>query len=129
MFKIIIFLAAATAILVFSAINSAPDDNLHISFLDVGQGDAILIQKGNNQVLIDGGPGGLAVSLALSEKMPFWDRTIEMVILTHPTMTICPDGGVLKRYQVVRCDYGFGKLPALYDEWLALIGRKTFLIP
>ena len=127
MFKIIIFLAAATAILVFSAINSAPDDNLHISFLDVGQGDAILIQKGNNQVLIDGGPGGQAVSLALSEKMPFWDRTIEMVILTHPHDDhLAGLVEVLKRYQVgqvLATDSG-SCLP-LYDEWLALIGEKN----
>ena len=127
MFKIIIFLAAATAILVFSAINSAPDDNLHISFLDVGQGDAILIQKENNQVLIDGGPGGQAVSLALSEKMPFWDRTIEMVILTHPHDDhLAGLVEVLKRYQVgqvLATDPG-SCLP-LYDEWLALIGEKN----
>ncbi|GAI46001.1 unnamed protein product, partial [marine sediment metagenome] len=44
------------AILVSVAAATMPDDNLHVSFLDVGQGDAILIQKGNQQVLVDGGP-------------------------------------------------------------------------
>jgi competence protein ComEC len=126
-FKIIIFLAAATGILVFSAVNTAPDDNLHVSFLDVGQGDAVLIQKGNTQVLIDGGPGGQALTLALSEKIPFWDRTIDMVVLTHPHgdhLTGLVE--VLKRYQVgevMATDSG-SYLP-LYDEWLAIIDEKN----
>jgi competence protein ComEC len=55
-----------------------PDDNLHISFLDVGEGDAILIQRGDQQVLVDGGPSPQAIGLGLSQKMPFWDRTIDL---------------------------------------------------
>src|SRR4030042_1453602 len=45
------------AILVWSAALTMPDDKLHVSFLDVGQGDAILIQTPDGQdILIDGGP-------------------------------------------------------------------------
>jgi len=35
--------------------------DLKVIFLDVGQGDAILISRGFNQILIDGGPSGQAL--------------------------------------------------------------------
>jgi competence protein ComEC len=54
-----------------------------VFFLDVGQGDSILIQKGNIQVLIDGGEN-LSVLYGLGEYMPFGDMEIELVVLTHP---------------------------------------------
>ncbi len=125
-FKLILSLILITGILSFSAIHSAPDDNLHVSFLDIGQGDAILIQKGNTQVLVDGGPGSQAVNLALSEKMPFWDRTIELVILTHPHddhLTGLVE--VLKRYEVkqILTTETASALP-VYDEWQRLIDEK-----
>ncbi len=55
-----------------------------VIFLDVGQGDAILITQGGNQVLIDGGRSGRTLLAELSRYVPFWDRTIETVIMTHP---------------------------------------------
>ena len=73
----------AAAILASLAAANVPDDNLHITFLDVGQGDAILIQKGNQQVLIDGGPNPQAISLELGKKLPFWDRTIDLIVLSQ----------------------------------------------
>ncbi len=125
--KIIVFLFVITGILGFSAVNAAPDDNLHVIFMDVGQGDAVLIQKGNTQVIVDGGPGGQALNLALSEKMPFWDRTIELVVLTHPHddhLTGLVE--VLKRYKVehILTTQMASYLP-VYDEWLALIEEKN----
>jgi len=54
-----------------------------VFFLDVGQGDAILIQKGSTQVLIDGGEDS-SVLYGLGEYMPFGDMEIELVVLTHP---------------------------------------------
>jgi competence protein ComEC len=57
---------------------------LKVVFFDVGQGDAILIQQGSNQILIDGGPDGKKVMEKLGEYVPFWDRNIEVVIATHP---------------------------------------------
>ncbi len=60
------------------------DKDLSIYFLNVGQGDAIFIQAPNKvQVLVDGGPDG-AVLRELTAIMPFYDRHIDMVILTHP---------------------------------------------
>lgn len=57
---------------------------LKVSFLDVGQGDAIFIEAPNgNQVLIDGG-SNRKVLKELGKVMPFYDRTIDAVIATHP---------------------------------------------
>ncbi|MBD3250032.1 MAG: MBL fold metallo-hydrolase [Candidatus Pacebacteria bacterium] len=59
-----------------------PDTNLHLVVCDVGQGDAILITQGFWQVLIDGGPDD-SVQKCLNQHLPFWDRTIELVVVTH----------------------------------------------
>ena len=76
----ILFLIAALSWL---AVLSRPTQNLRIIACDVGQGDAILITKHETQILIDGGPNGSVIS-CLSRHMPFWDRRIEMVVLSHP---------------------------------------------
>ncbi len=114
------------AILVSVAAATMPDAYLHVSFLDVGQGDAILIQQGNQQILVDGGSSPQAISLALGQKMPFWDRTIDLVILTHPSADhVTGLVEVLHRYKVKQVLY-----PALdfksdiYDEWLRLLEEK-----
>jgi competence protein ComEC len=113
-------------ILISTAIAVKPDDRLHVSFLDVGQGDAILISRGSRQVLIDGGPSPQAINLELGDKMPFWDRTIELVVLTHPHDDhITGLVEVLDSYRVeqvlspgIDCDL------AIYDEWLRLIDES-----
>ncbi|MBI4130003.1 hypothetical protein HY468_01665 [Candidatus Roizmanbacteria bacterium] len=61
-----------------------PDGLLHIVFCDVGQGDGIYIRFPNgDDGLIDGGPNH-DILVCLGKHMPFWDRTIELVVLTHP---------------------------------------------
>lgn len=55
-----------------------------VVFLDVGQGDAILISRGSNQILIDGGRSGGTLLSGIARHVPFWDRTIEVVMATHP---------------------------------------------
>ncbi|MDD5084158.1 MAG: MBL fold metallo-hydrolase [Candidatus Moranbacteria bacterium] len=55
-----------------------------VVFLDVGQGDAILIIQGSNQVLIDGGRSGKILLERLGAYMPFWDHQIETIVATHP---------------------------------------------
>ena len=115
------------AILMSTAAYAMPDDRLHVSFLDVGQGDAILIQTPNHQdILVDGGPGAQAISQQLSKHLPFWDRTIELVVLTHPHedhLTGLLE--VLQRYKVkqVLCLDTSYTLPD-EQEWLNLIQQK-----
>lgn len=55
-----------------------------VVFLNVGQGDAILISQGKNQILIDGGRTGKELLAQMGRQIPFWDRNIEFVIATHP---------------------------------------------
>jgi competence protein ComEC len=55
-----------------------------IQFLDVGQGDAILIQTPEfHQILIDAGPGSAVVD-ELGRTMDFFDKSIDLFVLTHP---------------------------------------------
>ncbi|MFC2060358.1 DNA internalization-related competence protein ComEC/Rec2 [Chloroflexota bacterium] len=117
----------AVAILTSVAAATMPDDNLHVSFLDVGQGDAILVQEGNQQVLVDGGPSPQAVSLELGKELPFWDRTIELVVLTHPSADhVTGLVEVLKRYRVKQVLYPDLDFESdVYDEWLRLLREKN----
>ncbi|MFQ5934679.1 MAG: ComEC/Rec2 family competence protein, partial [Dehalococcoidia bacterium] len=62
-----------------------PSDRLRVTFLDVGQGDSILVQTPSQKtVLIDGGPAFGLLALELGQWLPFWDRTLDLVVLTHP---------------------------------------------
>ncbi len=90
------------AILVWSVALTTPDGKLHVSFLDVGQGDAMLIQTPDGQdILIDGGPDPQKINLALGEKLPFWDRTIDLVVCTQPHADhVTGLVAVLQRYTV-----------------------------
>lgn len=80
--KSIIYFLSLIAILVWLAVYSV-DTNLQIVACDVGQGDAILIQRNTTQILIDGGPNQSVLN-CLGRYIPFWDKQIELVILTHP---------------------------------------------
>jgi competence protein ComEC len=88
--------------LIFFGVNSyAENQKLQVAFLDVGQGDAILISQGEKQILIDGGPSGQKLMEKLGEYVPFWDRKIDVVIATHPDADhIAGLVDVLKNYTV-----------------------------
>jgi len=60
-----------------------PDSNVHIVMCDVGQGDATVVIHRFTQVVIDGGPSSEKMMACLSERMPFWDRQIEMVVVSN----------------------------------------------
>ena len=60
------------------------DGKLHVIFCDVGQGDAIFIRTPDGKnLLIDGGPDRKVLN-CLSSYMPFWERNIDLMVLTHP---------------------------------------------
>lgn len=72
-----------------------------VVFLSVGQGDAILITQGMNQIVIDGGRDGRRLLSQLGRYVPFYDRTIETLIPTHPDADhIGGLSALLERYTV-----------------------------
>jgi competence protein ComEC len=92
-----VVLIAAT---VWLAVLSSGDKNLHLVACDVGQGDAILAVYGTDEILVDGGPDSKVLE-CLSRHLPFWDREIEIVVISHPQKDHF--GGlveVFERYQV-----------------------------
>ena len=94
-------LGVAAAIL-WSRAAGGPDGLLHVHFLDVGQGDSILVvAPSGRQALIDGGPDGDVVSHALADTLPGGDRSLDLVVMTH--LDSDHSGGlleVLDRYSV-----------------------------
>ncbi len=98
-----------------------------VSFLDVGQGDAIFIEMPNDrQMLIDGGPNN-SVLRELGKVMPFYDRSIDVVLATHVDADHI--GGlveVLKRFEVdlfIRTNST--STSAVYQELAELIKIKN----
>ena len=78
------FVAGMVTLLVWWAVVQQPDRRLHMYFLDVGQGDGMLIETpGGRQTLIDGGSSPQALLSELGAVMPFWDRSLDLVVLTH----------------------------------------------
>jgi len=108
------------ASLIWLAVLAVPDTKLEVSFLDVGQGDAIFIKTpAGQQILIDGGPNPDTVCQQLGKRLPFWDKSLDIVLLTHSDDDhLVGLMGVLEDYhvgQVVESGYGEGPI---YHDWL-----------
>ncbi|OHA65815.1 MAG: hypothetical protein A3D64_01175 [Candidatus Wildermuthbacteria bacterium RIFCSPHIGHO2_02_FULL_49_9] len=91
--------AGLLAAVLWSETASSPA--LELAFFDVGQGDAVFFETPHgHQVLIDGGPDTKVLS-RLGEVMPFWDKTLDLVVLTHPDADhITGLVAVFERYEV-----------------------------
>jgi len=78
------------------------DGKLHVVFCNVGEGDGIFIRTPTaKNILIDGGPNDLILT-CLSKHMPFWDRKIDIIFLSHPHADhLTGLISVLNRYQVM----------------------------
>jgi len=63
---------------------AAPRGSLRITTLDVGQGDAILVEVSGRRMLIDGGPDPARLSTELDRVIPAWDRRIDLLVASHP---------------------------------------------
>lgn len=99
---------------------------LRVYFLDVGQGDATLIRTpGKNNILIDGGPNSAVLS-QLARRLPWTERKIDLVILTHPHSDHLEGlNQVLQRYEVGQILMtGVVSNTPVYEEWLNLIQTK-----
>ncbi len=78
--------ALVMAVAVAGAVVAArPVSFARVSILDVGQGDAILVEGSRGgRLLVDGGPDPDRLLVALDRRIPPWDRRIDAVILSHP---------------------------------------------
>ncbi|MBM4425255.1 MAG: DUF4131 domain-containing protein, partial [Chloroflexi bacterium] len=98
-----------------------PDGRLHVTFLNVGHGDAILIQTPTGRyALIDGGPSPNALAEALGRHLPATARRLDLVIAASPeTDSLSGLPGLLGRYdigQVVMA--GEPQTNSAYREWV-----------
>ena len=99
---------------------------LKVIFFDVGQGDAGFIETPQrHQILIDGGPGSVILE-KLGKSMPFYDRTIDLIILTHPEFDhLSGLNEILKKYKVSNILWtGIVRDTAEYKEWKKLIEEE-----
>lgn len=77
-FSLVLLLGALPALI------TTPDQNVRVTFFDIGQGDAMHIRVADGiDILVDGGPTERLAQL-LAADLPVTDRTIELIILTHP---------------------------------------------
>jgi len=120
-------LLVAAALVWLAAIVTPDDGRLEVSFLDVGQGDAILIETpSGQQILVDGGPDPERICLELGEELPSWDKSLDLLVLTHAEEDhLLGLVEVLTRYKVGQVlESGLGKDTLAYEEWLRLIDEK-----
>ena len=114
----------AALLLAGAFLYTRPDGQLHVVFLDVGQGDATLIQTpAGQQLLIDGGPDASRLLSQLGRQLPFWDRELDGVILTSPDdARLTGLIAVLERYKVQRVATGaeLGRGDS-FERWEALL--------
>lgn len=125
--RIILAILAVVAILSWTAVFASGDNKLRIYFYDVGQGDAIYIRTlAGQDVLIDGGPDATILT-KLGQDMPFYDRKIELVILTHPHADhVAGLIDVLKRYKVDQIlSTGVEYNTATHGKWKDIVQEKN----
>jgi competence protein ComEC len=83
---------------------TGPAVPIRVSVLDVGQGDAILVEAADgSRLLVDGGADPDLLVRRLDERIPIWDRRIDLVVLTHPHEDHAGGlAGLVPRYRVGR---------------------------
>lgn len=99
---------------------------LKVDVLDIGQGDSIFIETPSmRRILIDGGPD-TAVLGKLAERLPFWEKSLDVVVLTHPDQDhIMGLLSVLQKYKVKYIVWtGMVRGGANYQKWIELISKK-----
>lgn len=101
-----------------------------VAFLSVGEGDAILISQGTNQILIDGGRSGKDLLYRLGRHIPFWDRQIETVIETHPDADhIGGLAALVRAYRVKNVLYSGAESDTEVSELLRTALAEAGLVP
>ncbi len=86
------YLAASTVLLLIGIgfwgslfAQHEPKSYMSARFLETTHGESIFIETRNgNRMLVDGGGSRTQVADQLTALLPFWDREIDVVLLTHP---------------------------------------------
>ena len=113
-------------LVVWSIVFAHGGHELRVSFLDIGQGDAIFIEApSGNQLLLDGGPDKKILS-RLGDVMPWYDRSIDMLALSHPHADhLVGLLAVLDRYAVgAAVDSGTQYDTTDYRSWREMLLQK-----
>ena len=111
---------------------SAPDGKLHVIFMDVGAVDAIFIRTPRGkQILVDGGKDGPRTLAQVGQRLPFWDRSLDMVVLTSPdNERLAGLVAVLERYTVGTVVVGAETTSGeFYTEWERLLLERDESMP
>jgi len=129
--KILGFLfVIAVVVWIFVFLETGQGRFLEVDFFDVGQGDAIFVETmDKKQILIDGGPD-LSVLEKIGRAMSFYDRYIDIIVLTHPEQDHL-NGliEILKRYNVgAVITSGIIKDTEQYKEFIRIIKEKNIPI-
>ena len=86
----------------------------------------LILTPSQRQILVDGGPSPEKLSQELGERLPFWDKSLDLVVLSHPHSDHL--GGlvvVLQRYRVEQVlEPGIDTDSAIYQEWLRAVEEK-----
>ena len=92
----------ATIILMLAMYLSRSDGQLHVWLLDLGHSNAVLLQSpGGAHILVDGGRFPARLMTALGDRLPFYDREIELLAITHPdSWDISALNQVMDRYEI-----------------------------
>lgn len=101
-------------------------DFLRVTFFDVGQGDSIFIETPQgHRALIDGGPSSKVVE-KVGRKLPFWTKTLDLVILTHPDADhITGLVAALREYRVENVLWtGVEQESSIFAQWKGALERE-----
>ncbi|HEX5015746.1 MAG TPA: DNA internalization-related competence protein ComEC/Rec2 [Candidatus Limnocylindrales bacterium] len=120
----VLIVAAAAGLVLVAA--HRPDGVTRITVLDIGQGDAILIEgSSGGRMLVDGGPDPDRLLVELDRRLPPWDRRLDVLVLTHPHEDhVAGLAMLLDRYRIGRVfENGMSGRGPGYAAWEAALGR------
>jgi len=125
--KFVIIGLSFLAIGIWSVSFRLPDSKLHVKVLSVGQGDSIFIRTPSGyKILVDGGPDDKVLPL-LGEELPFYDKSLDLVVATHPQADHI--GGlvdVVKRYNVKNIWTSYSESQTqVYSQWRQVLGENN----
>jgi len=118
---------AGASLLVWTVVLIPTDgDVLSLEVLDVGQGDSLLVTGPNGQrVLVDGGPDPQRLLQLLGQRLPFWERRLAALIVSHPQADhLTGLLAVAERYRVDLVVEGDADDSPLHAAWSALLERE-----